>query len=430
MQRVKFCLLWTFLSYLLFSESGFAQIGMLMPNPWSEVAATLPKGRFMVSFVNLQAPLESRYSLAGERTQIRSQLDRTIGWSEVTTFDLQRKSELEGLLLSHGVNPADQAAQFVGDFKGRVTGFIPLVGVGLTERIGLFAAFPIVRIQMESRIAFRSTPSSEKLIQELQARGMNSAAREFAVSLNNGFQDQITRMGYRFDESVDRTELGDVQLVMPLPFSLFPSNATPPLSTALQLGLLLPTGRLADVNDLYGIGLGGGSFVPSAKLVTEARATSWLSFSASMNISVPLPHSRSMRVPTGRVQSFQEELTPDIDPNVIVTQGVGFSAQLGSRLDLSRSFKMHLGIQHQLRGQNKFTGSRAELSPERYQVLGDISGMNLTSASASLELNTLQAFLDGDFWFPSGAEVAAALPLAGKNLLADPQLWLRASFFF
>ncbi len=318
------------------------------------------------------------------------------------------------------MDPAGDAGSFTGTFRGRLHTVVPVVGYGITDRVNLFVVVPIVNFQGEARMAYNASPAAETLGKNLATNQMQGASREFAVALNHGFDDQMKERGYSFNRSENRTLIGDAQVVMPMALSA-PADR---VRWALQPMLSIPTGRLAATDDLYRISSGSGAWTPGCKGIMSWKAWRRFELVGSTYAQTALPHRRNSRVP----RQNMDELMRDTESNLSIGPGLNYGAQLENRLALTRSWTLRGGLQHQHALKRSVKGSRYDRS--RYGVLADATEERLDNAYAVLEFNTLQAFLDKDFLFPSQVAVGASWPLAGKNTVADPLYMLQLALFF
>lgn len=393
---------------------------VLTPNIAGDRVDSLPKGRFMATAVTAFSAVESRFTPSGGRRTLESEFNRGLSWRDIVTDDPTRTDELSGLLRSQGVNLDDSAGRFTGSFRGRVRTIVPVLGYGVTDRIGIFAALPLIQFHGESRVAYVASPSSRGLTQSLQASEMVGAAKEFTDALNNGFAEQVARAGYDFKQSDERSLMGDLQVVVPIALS----GRAARWRHSVQPFLSVPTGHEADPRDLYAVATGTGAWAPGVKGVTDFEALRWLRLTGSLYGQMPLPHHGARRVP----RSSLEELMKDTDPDVKTSGGFTYGAQLDARFVLSRSWSVRGGLQHQQVLARDYRG--AKYAPWRYRLLSEGSAERLESAHVAVELNFLQAFLDGDFLFPGLVMAGAAFPLSGQNALADNLYVAQVALFF
>jgi hypothetical protein len=407
------------LSLFYFAGTNNAQ-ALLVPNIVGDRPETLPKRRSMLSMVQFYSPVGNRFTQSTGKESIESNFNRNVRWQDIIDNDPARSNEISGLLATHGAQPDESAGQFKGTFSGRVTTTVPILGHGITDKVGLFVAVPIVRFQGESRIAFQSSTSSQNMVAAMRDNGLRGAANEFSKALNNGFEEQLNEAGYTYRRSEDRTLIGDVQVVMPIAFSELGEKR----KFAVQPTLSIPTGSEAETDDLYRLASGRGTWVPGVRGVYLHQFNRKFAVSSSVAMSYPLPHTSARRVP----RSTMAELIKDTDPNVRISGGFSYGAQLDLRYQISRSWGARIGAQHQhILGQ---THRGSLYSAERYRLLDEASEERLETIHAAIELNSLRAFLDGDFYFPSQLMIGAAYPISGRSTLADPALLVQVALFF
>jgi hypothetical protein len=67
---------------------------------------------------------------------------------------------------------------------------------------------------------------------------------------------------------------------------------------------------------------------------------------------------------------------------------------------------------------------------ESYSLASARTSNQLLAGYASVDLNSIQSFLEGGFLFPAQAELGLGLPLAGQNAISEPVVEFQGTMFF
>lgn len=395
----------------------------LLPNIVGEATGSLPQGRFMVSVLNLVTPLESRSLLNGDSQSFSSMFNRNLSWQMMMDSEPARKDQVAGLLAANGITDFNSSAgSFAGSFGGRATTLVPLVGYGLTDRIGVFFVIPIIKFQTSYSTAYQASAAAQKLIQDLEGSGQSSTAAEMAESLNQGFNLQLTKAGFSNTPNREIQRVGDLRMEIPIPLT----EPTKPLQWIAATQAVFPTAERAASDDFFGFSGGEKRFALGEK-ITAAWTPPGLRRStilASTSLLIPFGTEMSVRIPKNSI----DFLPSDIDPTTQISGGILAQAFTSFRYDWSTLIGTKLSYQFQRRFQKTFSGSLFDST--RYDLLTRLTEESLHSIQAGIEFNTIRAFLDGKFLFPGMLSLGAGIPIASQNSLNTPTYLLQGAVFF
>ncbi|MCM0605836.1 MAG: hypothetical protein KA715_07065 [Xanthomonadaceae bacterium] len=418
--------LWIFLS--LHSARATDQVPVpnssaLLPNIVGETTGSLPQGRFIVSVLNLVTPLESKSLLNGDSQSFSSLFNRNLTWQTLMDSEPARKNQVAGLLSANGIMDFSQSAgSFAGSFGGRATTLVPLIGYGLTDRIGVFFVIPIIKFQTSYSTAYQASSSAQQLIQNLQSSGQSSTASEMAESLNQGFDLQLKHSGFTNTPNRELQCVGDLRMEVPVPLT----EVTKPLQWIASTQAVFPTAEPSATDDFFGFSGGEKRFALGQK-ITAAWNPPGLRRStilASTSVMIPFGTEMSVRVPKNSI----DFLPSDIDPSTQISGGILAQAFTSFRYDWSTLIGTKLSYQFQRRFQKTFSGSLFDST--RYDLLTKLTEESLHSIQAGIEFNTIRAFLDGKFLFPGMLSLGAGIPIASQNSLNTPTYLLQGALFF
>lgn len=408
---------WLALSLLGWAGSAEAQV---LSTYVREQVGTLPKGRFLVSMVNVTASLDSMYGRNGQKQSLSSNLNQGVSFQKITEEDSVRGNQLSGLFLSNGVSLSDSAGTLSGTISGSVSGKIPVLGYGLTDNTGIYLSIPVLNFRISSRYRFTPSSATSGLVSQLQASDQSSVASEFNTALANSLESKLTRAGLTWNPEVNRDYLGDAQITV---LRMIPSDPGS-WKRSLQPHVILPTSTTADLRDLYGLRAGDRRFGFGMKVAAEKEFLSRFKFNVGLSGTYLFNSTQGRRLPKDSADSLGEL----VDPAARIGGGARFQGQTQLRYTFPRWVGVNMGMVYQRRLQEKISGG---LQPaEAYALASGRSSFQLLSGYASVDLNSIQSFLEGGFLFPAQAELGVGLPLAGQNAVAEPVVELQGTMFF
>lgn len=426
--RICFTLFIFIFSFTLKETSAMEQVPVplsstLLPNIVGEATGSLPQGRFMVSVLSLTTPLEGRSLVNGDNQTFSSLFNRNLSWQTLIDSQPERAAQVQGLLSANGISDFNQSAgTFAGTFAGRAETMVPVVGYGITDRIGAFFVLPIITFKTSYSSSYQASSSAQSLINNLESSNQSQAAAEMAQSLNQGLSLQLAKAGYA--STPDRTvkRVGDLRMEIPVPLT----ESTKPLQWITSTQAIFPTADRAELDDLFGFSGGEKRFALGQKL-TAAWIPQGLRRStllASTSLMVPFGTEMKLRIP----KNSTDFLPSDIDPATAVSGGALATAFTSFRYDWSTLIGTKLSYQFQRRFQKSFQGSAFD--PARYQYLSSLTEESLHSVQVGVEINTIRAFLDGKFLLPGMVSLGAGFPLMSQNSINTATYLLQGAIFF
>jgi hypothetical protein len=196
------------------------------------------------------------------------------------------------------------------------------------------------------------------------------------------------------------------------------------LKQLLQPMLVLPTASDRDIRDLYGLKAGDGRFGMGFKYALEETLPYRFQLNLGIGATYLFATNQARRLPRGS----GDELNELLDPDAQVSGGSKFQSQVQIRYPFPRWVGLNLGVSWQKQLQEALAGNRYQ--PEVYSVASSRTSYDLVSSYASIDLNSIQSFLEGNFLMPAVAEVGIGLPLAGRNAISEPVLQFQGTMFF
>jgi hypothetical protein len=215
-----------------------------------EQVGTLPKGRFMVSYLSLNASIDSMYGRSGDSKSLSGNLNQSITFQKITEEDPIRGNQLAGLFLANGVNLGDQAGSLAGSIRGTVNGKVPVIGYGIRDDLGLYVSLPVLTFNINADYQFTPSATTSGLLSQLSANDQSSVASEMGAALNSSLERKLFTAGLGWDPRLNRSYFGDAQVML---LKVIPPAQGKTLKQLLQPMLVLPTASDRDIRDIYGL---------------------------------------------------------------------------------------------------------------------------------------------------------------------------------
>jgi hypothetical protein len=386
-----------------------------------EQVGTLPKGRFMVSYLSLNASIDSMYGRNGDSKNLSGNLNQSITFQKITEEDPVRGNQLSGLFLANGVNLGDQAGSLAGSIRGTVNGKVPVIGYGIRDDLGLYVSLPVLTFNINADYQFTPSATTNGLLSQLSANDQSSVASEMGAALNSSLENKLFTAGLGWDPRLNRSYFGDAQVML---LKVISPSQGKTLKQLLQPMLVLPTASDRDIRDLYGLKAGDGRFGMGFKYALEETLPYRFQLNLGIGATYLFATNQARRLPRGS----GDELNELLDPDAQVSGGSKFQSQVQIRYPFPRWVGLNLGVSWQKQLQEALEGNRYQ--PEVYSVASSRTSYDLVSSYASIDLNSIQSFLEGNFLMPAVAEVGIGLPLAGRNAISEPVLQFQGTMFF
>ncbi len=411
------------MAWLLVLASGFffpEARAQILSSYVREQVGTLPRGRFMVSFVAVNASIDTMYGASGEQTSLSSNFNQDISFQRITSEDPARGNQLAGLFLANGVNLSDSAGTMTGSIQGTVNGKIPVLGYGITDDIGVFVSVPVLTFNIRAAYEFQESSSTQSFLSRLSENDQVSVANEMTAALNTSLESKLYNADLAWDPNLNRSYLGDVQVNVMKVFS----GRKGELRHSIQPGIVLPTATDQDIHDLYGLRAGERRWGVSFKYALEQPLPGRFQANLGVSGTYLFDATRARRIPLNAADQMNELIEEDAR----VSGGSRVQTQAQLRYSFPKWVSLNAGMVYQKRFQETITGST--YSGSQYAIASGRTSSELVSSYFSFDLNSIQSFLEGGFLFPAVAELGVGIPLGGRNAIAEPVIQLQGSMFF
>lgn len=375
----------------------------------------------MISYLSLNASIDSMYGRDGSSKTLSSNFNQTVTFQKITQEDPVRGNQLAGLFLSNGVNLSDAAGTLNGSILGNVSGKVPVIGYGIRDDLGLYVSLPVLTFNITANYRFTPSTSTQALLGQLSANDQTSVAGEMSAALNSSLERKLFTAGMGWDPRLNRSYFGDVQVML---LKVIPPAKGRTLKQLLQPIVVLPTANDRDIRDLYGLKAGDGRFGLGMKYALEESLPYRFQLNWGVSATYLLGARQGRRLP----RDSNDELNEVMDPETEVSGGAKMQTQLQVRYPFPRWVGINLGMSWQKQLREGLSGSR--FAPSVYADASARTSYDLLSSYASVDLNSIQSFLEGNFLLPAIAEIGVGLPLMGQNAISEPVVQLQGTMFF
>lgn len=281
---------------------------------------------------------------------------------------------------------------------------------GLTNRTTLYGIFPWYDAQVNLEIRRTRQNNYLEVAESLRRQGDNTGAQVLAQvapslpDVNEGVVQSliVNYLGYQPLGSWQGEGLSDIELGVLHRLTDW-SNA----GLAFSTGVVLPTGREDDPDNLVDFGFGDGQtdvFLEFGGGYTIPD-TSW-SFDGYTRFTYQFEHNRRMRIPESRDYPYGSE------------SGI-FKEKLGNRYDFSTRARYQLvrWLGLSTRYLYTYVGQAQYESP--YTLANEIRAIDTEryshSMRASLHFSTVPLYKSGDFFLPFDTNISAQTITGGMN---------------
>jgi len=383
--------------------------------------AVLPKNVRNVTIGGIASEVQNTYNNGGDVVGLGDALNKEITWLDLLEGedDPIKRGEYEGFLLSRGVNLSELTGQTSGLVNVAANVTLPIIGMGVTRKLTIAAAIPVVEVETKIDTSAISGPALDRIANDLANDGKLDDANELKEKYMNAITDKLVENNYKPLSNTKKKELGDVKLV-----AKYLLTNKKKYAVALQSELTLPTGQTADIDKLVDVPTGDGQTDIALGFVTDLRLIDDLTITTAMKYTAQLSDTQALRVP----EKMDTKLTPDIDQTVERDLGDIFEASLTAKYTVTDWFNVQSAMNFSYKERDQFSGSKFDA--ERYNWMAINTEQNLTSYQVGVEFHTLTLFQKGKFAAPLKTSLNYSDTIRGKNAGSDKLYSLDLSLFF
>ena len=365
--------------------------------------------------------IADKTSSNGSNVGLANPLEKNLTYRDIIKGekDPVKKSLTAGFIDYQKADRGQAIGTFRGDIKTRVTVFAPVFTYGLTDRVTLAAALPIYNMATSVGLGFQANQNGQNFLGLLanNTNNQTASAREAAEKINNAvgrLNDKLQDNGYRRLNNWQATGLGDLQI---LGKGLL-SDADF-LRVAMTGGVVAPTGRIDDPDNLLDKGFGDGQWDLFAKAaLDQPLADTGLTVNEYASYVLQLPGQKTVRLVT-------EDETIEVDKRRVAYK-LGDKIEAGTSLQYASTsgFSTGAGYNYHFKFTDIYKAGASSKILQRDTLE--------SSHEAELELaySTVPAFQRKQIAVPMETKLSYKRQLASRNMPVTHFIQLDTGIFF
>lgn len=395
------------LAFSLLSASVALAGGGLFTPISMDSAAVMPKGVRNLRLSGFTTQVTDVYTGSGTVAPTAYAFNKPVTLAKLISSrpDAQERGLLTGGLKAEGYD----SSMVVGDSRGlvnaRITSEIPVFAYGLTDKTTFGAGIPIVNSYSHVDTGWVANAAFQKMVTTLQGRGYEPKLMQLKSLLQNVVTTQLDGYGYKPIQDEKHTDIGDLN--MGLKEQVFKNDD---VAVAISQKLVLPTGRMPDVDKVVDLAPGDGHVSFGLSTAADFRAASWLTITPSAGYLYQIESTQAVRVP----RTGDELASPDKDPSVRVKRGDIMSTALALKFPIADIVTPAVAYSLQYKNPDSYMGGA--FAPERYHYLEVDTWQNMQALQFALTGSTIELFKREKFPVPLEGTLAFAHVLSGANV--------------
>lgn len=378
----------------------------------SESTAVLPKGIFRAKVENTWAQSNRKYNSDGKIRALGDDFQNQINASSLGKTNAE-KNALMGFMKANGIG--NDLGSFYGRVDSEASVTQPSFNYGVTDKLSIGLGTSIWSVTTRTEVVFQQTSNAQALL-DSQGALNQSQKDQLASQLNDGaaaLNQNLTEAGYRPVGTWKGTALGDSKLGAK--YLLINSNN---LSLSGELGIMIPTGRRDDYNNIQDLSFSQG-MVSLEPMIVFGQNISIFDIEQHLSLSAPFADSEQVRI-SNNGSIFDSEVRR-VRRKVGDTLGAG--ASVGVNIGI---FQIGVGGDQAWKKQDQYE------RPEGYDNL-DLS-RNTDSQSTDAEIftsvSTISLYRNGQFPIPMDFDLSYQQTVAGRNVTRQSRMNAAAQFYF
>ena len=435
-------------SYSLLLAGGTALLApcLILNSSWGsdlkapfelETTLVLPKKIRNPRVKQLLMDVGARFNGLGLAEPLGARLNKTVTWQNI--LDAQKtaldQTQLQGTLLDlksqalsgtiEGVSSLEgfELSGSPGETTGVVNSFanvrIPVFAMGLTEKLTLAVALPIMNVQVSADTGFEKSAEGQAFISEICTKDPIKC-NEAKDKLNNAVNQKLVNKGYDPIESTTISGLGDARLVAK--YRLWQDDVQ---AISMRAELTAPTGIAPNADRALDIPTGDGQWDIGTGVIYDLKILRDLTWNTYGGISAQLSDELDRRLPVSETDAISADKER-------VQRNLGDILTAGSSLSyFVPSLGLTLGAGYTYQHMTKTTYQNGAFEEYRYRLLeNEYPSQTIHSGILQAGFSTVEFFKSGRFPVPFQANFAFSHPFAGKNVTTNNVLAGEVVMFF
>ena len=306
-----------------------------------EDAKVLPKGVRNINIRTVNTNIEQKSDSDGNPKPLAEPLMQDL------TFDKMAKGEtalndksLRAFLTSNGFNDADAVGTYTADLKGNLAVSAAVMSYGITSDITLGVAVPYYRASTSLAVGFKPNATGQAFLDSLAKPENNQTAkaREAGLKLNDAVGQlnlKLRKNGY--DELDDWNARGFGDMTIAAKTRFFDQDG---VGMATTTGVVAPTGRIDDPDNLTDIAFGDGQWDAFAQLSVDEALGFGFNVNQFAKYTAQLSGTKTIRAVTADEQIEVEKVKARFKLGDKFDSGVSlqFQAQNGALVGVGGTY--------------------------------------------------------------------------------------------
>ncbi|MDZ4660985.1 MAG: hypothetical protein SGJ18_05125 [Pseudomonadota bacterium] len=387
-----------------------------------ESTSILPKGIRNVKLLAFSTEILSKYDSGNSVNSLGTKFQKNVTYSDLYKGKPASEQALsKGYMQSMGIeNPETTTFGYTtGYASARVTATVPVFAFGVSEKWTTAIAIPIVYTNTFVDTGFDVTPGGQAFFGKLAEDTNVNKAKAGLQKTSNPVAAQVAALGYEPLVGQSQTSLGDIRWINKY---LISKNIT--RSFLIKQFVTLPTGKVANPNNLMSLSTGDGQWDVGAAAVADWYMAKRLSLTTHLDYTAQLPDHIAKRIP----DSSDSTLSSDTDYKTYRNLGDLIGGSLALKYEPLETTTIGLGYSVQHKYGDRYRGG--QYSQSRYDYLTSDTDQDMRAILAGINFSTIPLFRKKSFSVPLEAKINHTEVIAGRNVAADSITALDVSVYF
>lgn len=391
----------------VFATASQALAGGLFAPISMDSATVMPKGIRSVRLAGFTSEISDKYDGNGQIVPLANSFNKSVSINKLinSRSSVFERGQLKGGLEADGVDLNASAGDTQGLVNTRLTTTIPVFAYGVTDRITVGFALPIMHAQTHVDTGWTASPYLQKTIDRMSTAGFQGKLTALKSDLDNVVKTQIAGYGYKPMEDQNTTDIGDLTLA-----SKVLLHKDERIAVAIAPKVVVPTGRTPDIDKVVDVAPGDGHVSAGVGAAADIRLASNWTLTPSVGYTYQFSNDQAVRIP----RSADESISPDKDWNVHKKVGDLMGGSLALKYRVTDLVTTGAGYSLQYKNPDSYEGGAYE--PSRYHYLEQDTFQEMQAAQLMITGSTVPLYKAGRFALPLDGTFSFAQVFEGKNV--------------
>ena len=313
----------------------------------AETASILPKKISRFRIVGIQtSPISDKLNSGGKLEPMSSGLNRSVTAKDMAAGNPQLQQLLAGVQKAEKLYPNSNyssnlvTANMYSNFELKATQVMPCYEYGVSENLNLGIRIPIVNRSAQASFRASATNNASVAAKNLkntpQAQPLIDGLNQLAtVPFDTGYftNELFLKKGYEAPRDFNKTAVGDIEIGTKYRF-----RKTDRMTSSLQTGLRIPTGKRPSRTNIFDTGTGNGTWAAGAYLFNDFYPTSRWTLGTAFKTIYNLPDRFQTAVPRDASDALPSNLPQDGQVKTVSrTSGMEYNGEISSTVKLFKN---------------------------------------------------------------------------------------------